>query len=104
MFKDAQLFLSHPKLGNGFIVFNPYDFVMNNDEIVDEDLSNYEYEDNDFMNQLKSCIWSSNIAWGIILKKDGMYLFNSKDNIMWHCKKHSVKFAEMLLEVREFPV
>ncbi len=85
-------------LNRDFVAYNVGYFKMTEEEIVEEDLRKIELKNvPDKVQQIKSEAWSSNCKWIFVFQDDGIYLLNVYDSIVWHCRKHSVRFIEMYL-------
>ena len=80
-----------------FLVYNSGTFKMSEDEITDKDLIELPVKKCEVIDNLISEAWSCNCKWLFIMQDEGIYLINTYNDVMWLCRKHSLKFIEMFL-------
>ena len=99
-FKIGQSYLMAVDGKRDFIVYNADNYQMCNDELRNTDLVKLELS-NKIIDKLKSEAWSSNCRWFFVIQEEGIYLFHTYNNIVWLCKKHTTKFIETYLSIKQ---
>ncbi len=86
---------NYKKNSRNFLLYNAA-WVDSDEDVTENDLVEITHAHPP--SELMSYAWSCGVNWFFVVQPEGIYLFAVNNDVVWFCKKRSIKFFEMFLK------